>query len=132
MTETLSEPRWFWLDYCGTAFSNDEPAFTFDLRLTRCYELAASAVVFGDLGDGVLIHGSICGPMSAQRIGHAWVLTGEEGEQVWEPITGKAYPREEWYAWAGAEEEHWYNRDTAVKKMHEFRHYGRWHDSPHP
>jgi hypothetical protein len=133
---TATEPHWLTMDYMGTSFPEfGDPAFCFDLRLTRCYELSALAILRGDLGDGTLVHGSIHGPEAERRIGHGWVLVATEpGErpQVWEPITGRFYYREEWYAWARAEEERTYDAERAALAMLHHGHWGRWHDSPHP
>ena len=129
---TAPKPAAITMDYMGTSFASDEPSFHFNLRLSRCYELAGYAVVMGDLGDGTLVHGSFHGPGADRRIGHAWVLTGENNEQVWEPITGNFYDRDEWYAWTRAEDERTYTKIEAAHKMVEFKHWGRWHDSPHP
>ena len=132
----FEKPRPLYMDYMGTSFASGEFSVGMDARLSRCYELAGYAVLIGDLGDGVLVHGSIHGrALGCQRIGHGWVLLNvEPGEpaQVWEPITGEVYDRDEWYAWARAEDEVLYSKEEAAITMMRDGTWGRWHQSEWP
>ena len=120
-------------DYMGSdMLDTDEPATSFYGRLGRCYELAGYAVMLGELSDGTLVHGSYWGPGGFRRIGHAWVLTGDDNSQVWEPITGKTYDAEEWYDWTNAEDERTYTAGEASKAAVAAQHWGRWHESEYP
>lgn len=134
---TDTEPHVFYFDYMGTSLVlTPEPAFCFELRLTRCYELAGMAVTLGDLAHGTLVHGSIHGrDERCERIGHAWVVFQEDaGEplRVWEPITGKVYDLAEWYEFARAEEERRYEAPQAAALVVQFGHWGRFHESEWP
>jgi GNAT superfamily N-acetyltransferase len=108
----------------------DGPSTTFDERLTRCYELAASALFAGAPEGSVLVHGSIHGYGAPRRIGHAW-LNLPDGT-VWEPITAKVYDKDAWTAYARAREERVYTKDQAAKELIGSGHYGRWHESEYP
>jgi len=136
----LTKPMPITQDYMGTDVTDEDDYSSFATRLGNCYELAARAVVDGDLGDGILVHGSVHGRGSYkgkphQRIGHAWVvLNTEPGEprQVWEPITGEVYLKRDWYLYARAQEERLYDETTARINLLRHATYGRWHDSQYP
>jgi hypothetical protein len=122
-------------DYYGTEDANMEPSEGFWDRLSRCYELAAWAVLYGDLGDGSIVHGSWHGPGAPQRIGHAWVLLATDpGEpaQIWEPITAEVFDAETFYEWTNAEPERTYTAQAAARQMVKSGHFGRWHKSLWP
>lgn len=137
MTTTTRTPaRWFYLDYMGTSMVfEEEPAFLFELRLTRCYELAGMAVASGDLPHGTVVHGSLHGPGGIERIGHGWVVFQEEpGDplRVWEPITGKVHDKREWYAWVRAWDERCYDQEQTILNTLRDGTWGRWHESEWP
>lgn len=113
-------------------FCAQEPEF--EARISRCYELAGRAVVMGSAPAGaMLVHGSWHGPGAPRRIGHAWVeWESEVGPRVWEPITGRIYETEAFYAWTAAEIEVAYTKAEASREMVKSGHFGRWHESPHP
>lgn len=127
-------------DYMGTEEHEGEDLSNFDARLGQCYFLAGLAVVDGDLGDGVLVHGTMHGRGSYrgkphQRIGHGWVLLNTEPgqpRQVWEPIRGEVYDAREWYGFARAREERLYNEEQIRINLLRHRHWGRWHESEWP
>jgi hypothetical protein len=132
MVDVSTEPPRVWTDYCGTSFANDEPSYQFSLRSGRCYELSAWAILKGDLDDGILVHGSMrCENGESARMGHGWVLINN-GTEVWEPILGACYAREDWYRWAQAEDEATYDAEQLRIMMLRHGHYGRWHESEWP
>lgn len=108
----------------------DGPSNTFNLRLTRCYELALHGLLEGCWpAQGFLVHGSIHGPGDdMQRIAHAWlrVRTRSGIDLVWEPITHLVHLQAEWERAARAREEYAYDKVTAAKTMLRFDHYGPW------
>lgn len=121
-------------DLLGTEVANGEPSAIYADRRTRCYELAACAVLppYGLAPKGSrVIHGTIKGPGNHyERIGHAW-LELPDG-LLWEPISGLIHDRNEWMKWASAWEERTYTRGQVIQLIGRHQHYGRWHESRYP
>lgn len=116
----------------GTALIDpDEPARTFDERLSRCYELAVDALIVGTAPNGTkLIHGTMHGPGAPRRISHAWLRL--PGGKVWEPIAATIYDETDWTVYAAAKVERVYTKTRAARMLVLHKHYGRWHESRHP
>lgn len=121
------------IDWLGTVNSNGQPALTHEQRKSRCFELAANAIV-GQLGPALLpgagcllVHGSI-GLLSG-RIGHAWLLL--PGGRLWEPIRARVYEdRAGFYHWLAAWDEIAYGRPAAIRLLNQHGHFGPWHREP--
>ena len=117
-------------DYLGTATANNEPSVGYGQRKSRCYELAAYAIAFGDVPKGsTLVHGVIDGgPGTRGPLGHAWLVL--PGGLVWEPILGDVFSQDAWYVWAKAVPVWQYTEGEAQAKMIEHEHYGPWETMP--
>lgn len=109
-------------------YDASDPARTYDERRTRCYELAAAALVFGSAPrESLLVHGSIDGhlPGGLGRIGHAWLEL--PSGMVWEPITGDLYRnRGAWQHFADAQAERAFSRVHAMGLMNQHGTFGPW------
>lgn len=109
----------------------DEPSYTFDQRIGRCYELAGHAVLSRSVPEGtMLVHGSWHGPYATRRIGHAWLVLPDGN--IWEPITMEVFTPDDFFAWTNAIAEVEYDWTEAAYNAVEFESYGRWHESEFP
>jgi hypothetical protein len=92
-------------------------------RQGRCYELAAKAIQDRrELMEGVLLHGSLKGPVG--RIGHAWVIA--PGGAIYEPVSDREWPIEEFEAEFAPLEERRYTPMEALHAMIATGHWGPW------
>lgn len=119
------------IDFLGTENASQQPSLTFAQRRNRCYELAGYAVAFGTApAESLLVHGSWTGPVSKNRIGHAWVILPDG--RVWEPIRHRIYDRADFYDWTKAWDEATYALPVVRRHLAATGHFGRWHDSRYP
>ena len=120
----------FGVDYLGTQDIEDDPAYTWEQRLTRCSELACYALLLGEAPEGtLLVHGTIHGEDSPLgRIGHAWLRLPDG--TIWEPIAAELHVNwAAWRDWAAAKVEATYTTEEAARNVLVHSHYGRWHES---
>jgi hypothetical protein len=116
--------------YFGTDFLNreDEPAYDYSTRKSRCYELACQALVWGTAPkDSFLIHGSMDGhlPDGIGRIGHAWLEL--PNGKIWEPIMGDLFESwTDWQIWADAQTERRYTLARVQRYITATRTFGPW------
>jgi hypothetical protein len=116
----------------GTESANDEPSRTFQERRSRCFELAAYALGFGDAPhNAMLVHGSVFNPKHSKlgRISHAWLSL--PGGLVWEPVTTLLYTTQAWGSWANPESEFVYTRRETQRMIMVHMHYGPWERMKH-
>lgn len=112
--------------WMGTEEVDGEELGSFDLRIGRCYELAALAVMLSRTPRLRLVHGSIHNDFHSHhgRIGHAWALLPDG--KVWEPIFGMVFEAGDWQGYANPKIERIYHRWHAIRLMHNTQHYGPW------
>lgn len=91
-------------------------------RLGRCYELAGEIALHNSTVE--LVHGSIQG-FGAPRIGHAWVVLGDES--VWEPATNRVWGPAAFQAFYNAKVEKRYDQRAFLELMVTHEHWGPWH-----
>lgn len=90
-------------------------------RQGRCYPLAFEHAVEAD--DRQLVHGSLSGGRC-----HAWVeWPSTTPPTVYDPVTDDEYPRDTYYALAGATPERRYTPEQAADAFERLQHYGPWH-----
>lgn len=97
-------------------------------RLGRCYELAGRYV--SQKPGAQLVHGHIFNPFNRNGEGkgfadidHAWV---EEGNQVFDPVMDKRWPKDVYYGLFQATEQGRFNYEQVLKMMLQHRHWGPW------
>lgn len=110
---------------------------TIAARITRCYEIAAHALVSMDAVwaraeaehlpmPEVLIHGLWSSPEDRSNpIGHAWVLL-DDG-RIWEPISRTICDAESFMRYTQCRNVATYNAEAARINMVRTGHYGTWH-----
>jgi len=109
---------------------------TFKARVTRCYEIAGTAVVSTDAVRSraeaenlpmpeALIHGTWSSPDTRERpIHHAWVLL-DDGS-IWEPISRTLCDAEMFTRYTQCVSQGIYSPKAATLNMVKSGHYGRW------
>lgn len=109
---------------------------SFESRITRCYEIAAHAIVNTDAVRNraeaeqlpmpeALIHGKWSSPDTRDKpIHHAWVLL-DDG-RIWEPISRTIHDTEEFTRYTQCVSNDIYSPEAAAANMLRTGHYGRW------
>lgn len=105
-------------------------------RITRCYEISATALVHSDAvrskvekeglpSPEVLIHGRWSSPNTRDKpIPHAWVLLSDG--HVWEPITKTLCDPVRFASYTQCVSARTYDREAALHQMVTTGHYGGW------
>ncbi len=92
-------------------------------RLGKCYQLSWQYVTKNS--SYKLVHGYITDRVKTGRtIDHAWV---EKGNEVYDPVMDKRYPKQAYYGLFGVEAEKVYNSKEALDLGSKYGHYGPWH-----
>ena len=96
-------------------------------RLSRCYELAAKAMLYEPGADQwVLVHGSGVNPDHGVRLHHAWIELNDG--RVYHADTDVYEPTDWFMTHYQVQVEHCYSRPEAVRLMANTRNYGPWTD----
>lgn len=92
-------------------------------RVGKCYELAGQYV--SDHPDSVLVHGKLINPSSKglSEIEHAWV---EEGDEVFDPVLDKRFPKNIYNSLFKTEEHKRYSFEEVLKMTLTHKDWGPW------
>lgn len=94
-------------------------------NLGKCYELSWQYVTRKH--DYNLIHGYITQKQTNITIDHAWT---EKGDEVYDPVMEKSFPKVVYYALFNVEIAKIYTSSEANKNGAKFGTYGPWHKIP--
>jgi hypothetical protein len=94
-------------------------------RVGRCYELAGRYV--SENPEATLVHGRLVNPFAKglKELDHAWV---EEGNQIFDPVMDRWWPKDLYKAVFQAKEYQRYSHTDVLNSSLKHEHWGPWHE----
>ena len=92
-------------------------------RLGRCYELSGRHV--SGHRSATLIHGKLVNPFAQghAELEHAWV---EDGDEVYDPVMDKTWPKDAYYGLFKATAHKRYSGSEVLQQSLKHQHWGPW------